>query len=114
MEGHALKEEITTLQFMIAYSDVHSKQQYLVQLKALLGEQRRLRESVASLSTKRPKYEKMEGISGTVIDISKGSADGNGSITSVLTTGRQHSTTKSSTGCGDSTPNESRSPDSMM
>jgi hypothetical protein len=90
MEGHALKEEITTLQFMIAHSDVHSKQQYLVQLKALLGEQRRLRESVASLSTKRPKYEKMDGISGTVIDISKGSADGNGSIISVLTPGRQH------------------------
>ena len=114
MEGHALKEEITTLQFMIAHSDVHSKQQYLVQLKALLGEQRRLRESVASLSTKRPKYERMDGISGTIIDISKGSADGNGSITSALTPGRQHSTTKSSTGCGDSTPNESRSPDSMM
>jgi hypothetical protein len=113
MESNALKEEIQTLQFMIAHSvDASMKQEYLLQMNTLLVEQRRLRQSISSLSTKRPKYEKVDVITGTVIDISKGSpSNGDGGNTSAITPVRYSPTNKK----GDDDDNTNRtSPSSIM
>jgi hypothetical protein len=112
MEANALKEEMQTLQFMITHSvDPSSKHHFLMQMNTLLAEQRRLRQSVASLSSKRPKYEKFDEIPGTVIDVSKGSGD-DGDNTSAITPAR-HSTTKKRTGDDDDNTNRT-SPNSMV
>jgi hypothetical protein len=107
MESNALKEEIQTLQFMIAHSvDASMKREYLLQMNTLLVEQRRLRQSVSSLSTKRPKYEnKLDVIPGTIIDISK-----DGDNTSAMTPAK-HVTNKK----GDDDDNTNRtSPSSTL
>lgn len=70
MEANAVREEIATLQFMIAHADTPaSKREYLEQMSALLREQRRVRECVTSHSIKRPKFDPVDVIQGTVIDI---------------------------------------------
>jgi hypothetical protein len=108
MESNALKEEIQTLQFMIAHSvDASMKREYLLQMNALLVEQRRLRQSVSSLSTKRPKYKNnLDVIPGTIIDISKGDGDNTSAMTPA-----KHSTNKK----GDDDDNTNRtSPSSTL
>mmetsp|Transcript_5102 Transcript_5102/g.7460 ORF Transcript_5102/g.7460 Transcript_5102/m.7460 type:complete len:239 (-) Transcript_5102:30-746(-) len=75
MQSTGLKEEISTLQFMMSHAHGADRATYIKQMAELLKQQKEMRQSYINHSSKRPKPEKMDIMSGSTIDVTSSPGD---------------------------------------